>query len=153
MIEPLQDYHKDEVRELGTRLGLPSDLVWRQPFPGPGLAIRIMCTDQPFKDSAFDRTNAVLKWILNQQIQLDLSEETKRTAEQLKGVDLTGIHATLLPVKTVGVQGDSRSYQYAVGLSGKRDWKTLFILAKAIPQVCSHIHSQQRSKKYSHLPY
>lgn len=56
MIEPLSDYHKDEVRELGTDLGLPAALVHRQPFPGPGLAIRVICADQPYICSDFDTT-------------------------------------------------------------------------------------------------
>ena len=46
----------------------------------------------------------------------------------------------MLPVKTVGVQGDSRSYQYAVGLSGEKDWKKLFLLARAIPQICHNVN-------------
>jgi GMP synthase (glutamine-hydrolysing) len=59
----------------------------------------------------------------------------KKTMLQLETLHLDDINATLLPVKTVGVQGDSRSYQYVVGLSGERNWKTLFALARAIPQV------------------
>ena len=47
IVEPLQEYHKDEVRELGKKLGLSDALVMRQPFPGPGLAIRILCADEP----------------------------------------------------------------------------------------------------------
>ncbi|ETO10515.1 hypothetical protein RFI_26859 [Reticulomyxa filosa] len=48
VVEPLSDYHKDEVRILGAELGLPKHLVWRQPFPGPGLAIRIICATEPY---------------------------------------------------------------------------------------------------------
>jgi len=108
VIEPLQDYHKDEVRELGRRLGLPAEIVGRQPFPGPGLAVRIICAEKPYVTSLQNK---------------DLQE-----------FNTSKIHATLLPIQTVGVQGDGRSYSHLVGLSGKKDWDELFKIAKEIPK-------------------
>ena len=93
ILEPLRDYHKDEVRELGLALGLPSHLVWRQPFPGPGLAIRILCADEPYVTDSFDATLAELAAVCKAQTSLP-------------------VKPLLLPVRTVGVQGDGRSYSY-----------------------------------------
>lgn len=56
VVEPLKDFHKDEVRQIGTDLGLPVDLVSRHPFPGPGLAIRIICAEEPYMDKDFSET-------------------------------------------------------------------------------------------------
>lgn len=56
VIEPLRDFHKDEVRAIGYDLGLPSVLVERHPFPGPGLAIRILCAEEPFIEKDFSET-------------------------------------------------------------------------------------------------
>ena len=111
VVEPLRDYHKDEVRELGSQLGLPDNLVWRQPFPGPGLAVRIICAEKPYITDDFGRIN-----------------------EKLGEFSTPEISATLLPIQTVGVQGDGRSYSYLAGLSGKKDWNELFRIAKEIPK-------------------
>lgn len=112
VIEPLTEYHKDEVRQLGERLGLPQEIVWRQPFPGPGLAVRILCAEEPYVTPQFDEINARLK-----------DEFSK-----------DGVYATLLPIRSVGVQGDGRSYSYAACLSGKQDWEKLYETAGMIPK-------------------
>eukprot|EP01126_Amoeba_proteus_P043363 TRINITY_DN4756_c0_g1_i8.p1 TRINITY_DN4756_c0_g1~~TRINITY_DN4756_c0_g1_i8.p1 ORF type:complete len:400 (-),score=96.12 TRINITY_DN4756_c0_g1_i8:959-2158(-) len=64
VVEPLCDYHKDEVRVLGRELGLPEHLVTRHPFPGPGLSVRIICCDTPFVDETFEETNLLLSSIV-----------------------------------------------------------------------------------------
>jgi len=112
VIEPLRDYHKDEVRKLGTMLGLPEHLVQRQPFPGPGLAIRVICTDGPFT-----------------------TPEDSKICEQLKEFETESLKVSLLAFRTVGVQGDGRSYSHCVALSsdGPPDWDLAFSLARAIP--------------------
>jgi GMP synthase (glutamine-hydrolysing) len=110
VIEPLSEYHKDEVRELGEQLGIPSELIWRQPFPGPGLAVRLLCAKEAYIKDDFDQVD-----------------------ELLKGYEDPDIAAHLLPVRTVGVQGDGRSYSYLAALSGEPDWPRLFEKAKQIP--------------------
>jgi GMP synthase (glutamine-hydrolysing) len=109
VVEPLQDLHKDEVRELGRMLDLPEELVMRQPFPGPGLAIRLLCAEQPYITDEFDTIN-----------------------EKLEQYSDDNIAACLLPVRTVGVQGDGRSYSYLACLSGEPDWPELFNRARDI---------------------
>ena len=103
VIEPLSHLYKDEVRDLGTQLGLPESLVWRHPFPGPGLAVRCLCTtgEAPSGD------------LLEAQ---DLATETAGEC---------GLELRILPVKSVGVQGDFRTYSYPALISGDADWETL----------------------------
>ena len=101
LIEPLRMLFKDEVRALGETLGLPHDLVWRQPFPGPGLAIRVIGAVDPEKVSIVRESDAILR-------------------EEIKNAGLDGdIHqyfTVLTGVRSVGVMGDERTYDYTVAL-------------------------------------
>jgi GMP synthase (glutamine-hydrolysing) len=101
LIEPLRELFKDEVRILGRELGLPDSIIWRQPFPGPGLAIRIV--------------GAVTKK------RLDILRAAESIVEQeIRNAGLTRdlwqAFAVLLPVRTVGVMGDRRTYEYVIAL-------------------------------------
>ena len=101
LIEPLRELFKDEVRELGRELGLPEEMVWRQPFPGPGLAIRIMGEVTP------DRIR-----ILQEADDILVSEI--RSAGLYREVWQS--FAVLLPVRSVGVMGDLRTYDYTIAV-------------------------------------
>lgn len=101
LIEPLKYLFKDEVRLLGRELGIPQDLIWRQPFPGPGLAIRIIGEITP-------RRLAILR-----NVDDLLLEEIKKAGYYKK---LWQSFAVLLPVKSVGVMGDQRTYESIVAL-------------------------------------
>ncbi|KAJ8274199.1 hypothetical protein COCON_G00088240 [Conger conger] len=152
VIEPLRDFHKDEVRALGRELGLPEEIVNRHPFPGPGLAIRVLCTDQPYICKDFAETNNTLKIIadfacsvrkphaLLQRVKSCLSEEEEETLLQI--TSLHSLSAFLLPIKTVGVQGDCRSYSYVCGLSSQEGprWESLLFLARLIPRMCHSVN-------------
>ena len=101
LIEPLRMLFKDEVRALGEALGLPHDLVWRQPFPGPGLAIRIIGEVTPGKAQIVRESDAVFR---EEIAKAGLSEQVNQYFTVL-----TGVHS-------VGVMGDERTYDYTVAL-------------------------------------
>jgi len=147
VIEPLMDYHKDEVRELGMSLGLPKDLVMRQPFPGPGLGVRLICTEEPFVCKDFDATcQAVQDVVALEKIPAarnDFRDRVLRTyGGDGKALMNSGLSATILPFKTVGVQGDGRTYSYLCALSSAEapKWGQLFEFARLIPKVCHNIN-------------
>lgn len=101
LIEPLRELFKDEVRHLGELMGVPHDLVWRHPFPGPGLAIRVLGEVTP----------AQVK-IAREADDIFISEI--KAAGLYK--DISQAFAALLPVKSVGVQGDQRTYEQVIAL-------------------------------------
>lgn len=101
IIEPIRDLYKDEVRRLGELLSLPKDLLWRHPFPGPGLAVRIIGEITPDRLRILQEADAIY------------IEELKKSKEYEK---IWQAFAILLPLKTVGVMGDARTYEYILAL-------------------------------------
>eukprot|EP01127_Copromyxa_protea_P011858 TRINITY_DN3024_c0_g1_i1.p1 TRINITY_DN3024_c0_g1~~TRINITY_DN3024_c0_g1_i1.p1 ORF type:complete len:665 (-),score=136.96 TRINITY_DN3024_c0_g1_i1:50-1768(-) len=147
VIEPLSDYHKDEVRDLGRQLGLPEELVIRHPFPGPGLSVRIICAQEPYICDTFESTNQLLKSIVSgggSESEVVTSSLKPQEVPVLKQIqEEKKIRATLLPFKTVGVQGDGRTYSHPCALTStdeKPDWVQLFMLAKLIPRLCHNVN-------------
>uniref|UniRef100_A0A8C5HVR9 GMP synthase (glutamine-hydrolyzing) n=1 Tax=Gouania willdenowi TaxID=441366 RepID=A0A8C5HVR9_GOUWI len=152
VIEPLKDFHKDEVRALGRELGLPEEIVSRHPFPGPGLSIRVICAEEPYICRDFAETNNILKIVtdfsasvkkphaLLQRVKSCISDEEEEKLMQI--TSLHSLNAFLLPIKTVGVQGDCRSYSYVCGITSKESphWESLMFLARLIPRMCHSIN-------------
>ena len=119
VIEPIAQLYKDEVRGVGEKLGLPQEMVWRHPFPGPGLAVRCLCNEEVSDD---DVENFV-----------DLEARMVEISE--------GYKAHVLPVKSVGVQGDVRSYQHPVVLSeGDRDFGKLEVVSTTMTNSFAEVN-------------
>jgi GMP synthase (glutamine-hydrolysing) len=111
VIEPNKYIFKDEVREAAKEIGLPSSIYKRQPFPGPGLGIRIVDGDPIWINSEFYRVDAKVKKIAGHY----------------------GMQGWVCPIKSVGVQGDSRTYSFVAMIKGEeRDWKRARELASAL---------------------
>jgi GMP synthase (glutamine-hydrolysing) len=108
LLEPLRDLFKDEVRELGGALGLPHDIVYRHPFPGPGLGVRILGEVKPEYTALLQRADA----IFIDELRSTLDERSGKTWYELT----SQAFAVFLPVKSVGVMGDGRTYDYVVAL-------------------------------------
>jgi len=87
LLEPLADLYKDEVRMLGEELGIPHNLVWRHPFPGPGLGVRLLCSDGTFEGPSLPEVEGLEDYL-----------------------EKNSLRAFLLPIRSVGVQGDGRTY-------------------------------------------
>ncbi len=101
LLEPLRELFKDEVRAVGTACGLPREVVWRQPFPGPGLGVRVVGEITRERLDILRRADAILQ------------EEMMETGWYWK---VWQSFAVFLPVKSVGVVGDERNYAYVIGL-------------------------------------
>jgi GMP synthase (glutamine-hydrolysing) len=118
VVEPLADLYKVEVRELGEKLGVPHELVWRHPFPGPGLGVRLLCSN-----GTPDRTGF---------------EDAEPAVRQIAG--RFSLESLLLPIRSVGVKADLRAYEHPVLLSGSASWQELLGAASSITADVSGIN-------------
>jgi GMP synthase (glutamine-hydrolysing) len=103
LIEPLANLYKVEVRELGAKLGVPTSSIARHPFPGPGLGVRLLCSDGVPDMTGFD------------EIEVRLEELSKSS----------GLEMLPLPIRSVGVKADLRAYEHPVLLSGDESWSRI----------------------------
>jgi GMP synthase (glutamine-hydrolysing) len=110
VVEPLAELYKVEVRELGEKMGIPHRLVWRHPFPGPGLGVRLLCGDGEGDIEG-------------------LEEIAPLVAEVGRHYNLD---AEVLPIKSVGVKADLRAYEHPALLSGEAPWETLLAAASVL---------------------
>jgi GMP synthase (glutamine-hydrolysing) len=138
LIEPLKDLFKDEVRRLGLELGLPENIVWRHPFPGPGLAVRCLGS------VSFDRLEVL------RQADAIVLEELKQSGWYKK---TSQAFAVLLPVQSVGVMGDGRTYENAIAIRAVQtddfmtaDWSHLpyELLAKISTRIINEVKGVNR---------
>jgi len=118
VVEPLAQLYKDEARELGEKLGLPHHLVWRHPFPGPGLGVRVLCSDGREEGE-------------------DLAPVARAAG---KAAAARGLELAILPLRTVGVQGDSRTYAHPAVVSGRSDWESLESLSTELTNGFAQIN-------------
>ena len=118
LVEPLRMLFKDEVRAVGEEIGIPHDMVWRQPFPGPGLAIRVMGEITEDKLRIVRETDAILR------------EEVKNFG---LNEDIWQYFTVWTPIKTVGVKGDARSYENVVAIRAVTSTDAMTVEAANLP--------------------
>ncbi len=113
LLEPLRELFKDEVRELGLALGLPKEMVYRHPFPGPGLGVRILGEVKREYADLLRRADAIFM----EELWNTPTGEVSDKGEPISWYDATSqAFSVFLPVKSVGVMGDGRTYEYVVAL-------------------------------------
>jgi GMP synthase (glutamine-hydrolysing) len=138
LVEPLRELFKDEVREVGSAMGLPRELLWRQPFPGPGLAVRCLGEVTEERLVPLRRANAIV-------------EEEIRAAGLQESLWQT--FAVLLPVRSVGVMGDQRTYDETIAIRAVQssdgmtaDWARLphDLLARLSTRIINEVKGVNR---------
>jgi GMP synthase (glutamine-hydrolysing) len=141
LVEPLRYLFKDEVRAVGEALGLPAEMVWRQPFPGPGLTVRCLGEVTPERADRLRAADAIFL------------EELSAAGLIGKGAGTSQAFAVLLPVRSVGVMGDGRTYQEACALRAvvtedfmTADWARIpyDVLAKVSNRIVNEVRGINR---------
>ena len=141
LVEPLRYLFKDEVRAVGEALGLPEALVWRQPFPGPGLTVRCLGEVTPERVSCLRAADAIF------------TAELSAAGLLGKGAGTSQAFAVLLPVRSVGVMGDERTYQETCAIRAvvtddfmTADWARLpyDVLARVANRIVNEVHGINR---------
>ncbi len=136
VIEPIKELYKDEVRKVGLELGLPKNLIQRQPFPGPGLGVRILCNSN---FSAPAGTTPVRQFFGEKRI--DFEQLSQDINKFIKQEFKSQLKAVALEIRSVGVQGDFRTYKYPVCLYGNvKNWENLSKISPAITNKFSDIN-------------
>ena len=145
LLEPLRELFKDEVRELGVALGLPHAMVYRHPFPGPGLGVRILGEVKKEYADLLRRADAIFIEELRNFVDLDSGKNWYELTSQA--------FAVFLPVKSVGVMGDGRTYDYVVALRAVQtsdfmtaDWAELpyALLKKVSSRIINEVRGINR---------
>ncbi len=145
LLEPLRELFKDEVRALGVALGLPHDMVYRHPFPGPGLGVRILGEVKPEFAALLQRADH----IFIEELRREVDPHTGKTWYELT----SQAFAVFLPVKSVGVMGDGRTYDYVVALRAVQtsdfmtaDWAELpyALLKRASSRIINEVRGINR---------
>ncbi len=147
LVEPLRYLFKDEVRRVGEALGLPKELVWRQPFPGPGLAVRCLGEITPERLAKLRAADAIFVAELQQ------GGFFRQSASDPEEAFVAQAFAVLLPVRSVGVMGDDRTYQEVVVLRAvttsdfmTADWARLphDLLARVAARIVNEVDGVNR---------
>jgi GMP synthase (glutamine-hydrolysing) len=141
LVEPLRYLFKDEVRAVGEALGLPESVVWRQPFPGPGLTVRCLGEVTPERVARLRQADAIF------------TQELSSAGLLGKGTGTSQAFAVLLPIRSVGVMGDERTYQEVCAIRAvvtddfmTADWAHIpyDVLAKVANRIVNEVHGINR---------
>lgn len=140
IIEPLKDLYKDEVRAMGKKLGLADELVMRHPFPGPGLSINVLCSDGKFTEKDAE------------ELKLAQKELDEVVIDQFCPDCTASMKRSVLPVRSVGVQGDFRTYRFPACLTFKEEVVSTGSTTAGSGSTTANSGSTTASTGFFHIP-